>query len=77
MANEKSDDGDRTEEAHQPRECMPCRGSGKVISNLGGEPSTVECPWCKGSGMRVAGTDAQGKWLDDAGVERSEQPEVD
>jgi DnaJ-class molecular chaperone len=77
MANETSSDGDRTEEAHQPRECMPCRGSGKVISNLGGELSTVECPWCKGAGMRVAGTDAQVKWLDDAGVEQPEQPEVD
>jgi DnaJ-class molecular chaperone len=77
MANEKSDSGDRTEEAHQPRECMPCRGSGKVISNLGGEPSTVECPWCQGSGVRVPGTDAQAKWLDDAGVEQPEQPEVD
>jgi DnaJ-class molecular chaperone len=77
MANETSGDGDRTEEAHQPRECMPCRGSGKVISNLGGEPSTVECPWCNGGGMRVVGTDAQAKWLDDAGVEQPEQPEVD
>jgi DnaJ-class molecular chaperone len=77
MANEKSDDGDRTEEAHQPRECMPCRGSGKVISNLGGEPSTVECPWCGGGGVRRPGTDAQAKWLDDAGAEQTEQPEVD
>jgi hypothetical protein len=41
---------------------MPCRGSGKVISNLGGEPSTVSCPWCEGSGTRVAGIDAQAKW---------------
>jgi DnaJ-class molecular chaperone len=77
MANETSDDGDRTEDAHQPRECMPCRGSGKVISNLGGEPSTVECPWCKGGGVRSAGTDAQGGWLKDAGAEQPQQPEVD
>jgi DnaJ-class molecular chaperone len=77
MANDTSDDGDRTEEAHQPRECMPCRGSGKVISNLGDEPSTVECPWCKGGGVRLAGTDAQAGWLQDAGAEQPEQPEVD
>jgi hypothetical protein len=43
---------------------MPCRGSGKVISNLGGEPSTVSCPWCEGSGVRVVGIDAQAKWGD-------------
>ncbi|HEY1451666.1 MAG TPA: hypothetical protein VGF47_12000 [Solirubrobacteraceae bacterium] len=64
MASESTDSEDRTEEAHQPRECMPCRGSGKVISNLGGEPSTVNCPWCEGSGVRVAGIDAQAKWGD-------------
>ena len=77
MASEQTDSADRTEESQGPRECMPCRGSGKVISNLGGEPSTVECPWCNGVGVRVAGTDAQAKWLDDAGVEQPEQPEVD
>ena len=62
MANEKTDSGDRTEEAHQPRECMPCRGSGKVISNLGGEPSTITCPWCEGAGVRLLEHDAQAKW---------------
>ena len=44
---------------------MPCRGTGKVISNLGGTPSTVTCPWCDGSGVRIAGIDAQAKWLGD------------
>jgi hypothetical protein len=42
---------------------MPCRGTGKVISSLGGAPSSVTCPWCQGSGTRVAGIDAQAKWL--------------
>jgi DnaJ-class molecular chaperone len=42
---------------------MPCRGTGKVISNLGGTPSSVTCPWCDGSGTRVPGIDAQSKWL--------------
>ena len=41
---------------------MPCRGTGKVISNLGGTPSTVTCPWCEGGGVRIPGIDAQAKW---------------
>jgi hypothetical protein len=38
---------------------MPCHGSGKVISNLGGEASEVTCPWCRGGGERLTGLDAQ------------------
>ncbi len=34
-----------------PPPCPPCRGTGKVISNLGGSPSEVTCPWCEGSGL--------------------------
>jgi len=26
--------------------CGPCRGTGRVISNLGGSPSELTCPWC-------------------------------
>ena len=33
-----------------------------VISNLGGEQSTVPCPWCGGGGVRVPGIDAQSAW---------------
>jgi hypothetical protein len=44
---------------------MACRGTGSVISNLGGAPSTVTCPWCGGSGVRVPGRDAQAAWLAD------------
>jgi hypothetical protein len=44
---------------------MPCRGTGKVISNLGGAPSTVTCPWCEGGGVRLPAVDAQAKWLGD------------
>jgi DnaJ-class molecular chaperone len=44
------------------RECMACRGSGKVISHLGGEAKTVTCPWCDGSGTRGAIFDAQARW---------------
>jgi DnaJ-class molecular chaperone len=42
-----------------PAPCSPCRGTGQVLSNLGGSPSTVPCPWCDGSGMQIAGHDAQ------------------
>jgi len=35
-----------------------------VISNLGGEQSTVQCPWCRGEGVRLAGIDAQAAQLD-------------
>jgi len=46
---------------------MACRGSGHVISNLGGTPSTITCPWCRGGGMRVADIDAQAQWLERGG----------
>ena len=39
--------------------CMPCRGTGKLTSGLGGEPHEVSCPWCQGTGKRIPGTDAQ------------------
>jgi hypothetical protein len=59
---------------------MPCRGTGKLISNLGGAPSTVTCPWCDGGGVRVPGIDAQAKWLENespasAETEDSVEPE--
>jgi DnaJ-class molecular chaperone len=67
MAGKQDDDGDDpVATAHGPRECMPCRGSGKLISTLGDEPSTVACPWCGGGGERLTGIDAQAKWLDGA-----------
>jgi hypothetical protein len=66
MADEQDDD-EVAVAAHGPRECMPCRGTGKVISGLGGEPKTVACPWCGGDGVRQPGVDAQAKWLDGPG----------
>jgi DnaJ-class molecular chaperone len=45
--------------ATAPKPCAPCRGTGLLISNLGGEPSTVTCPWCEGGGMQLPGHDAQ------------------
>jgi hypothetical protein len=38
---------------------MACRGTGRVISGLGGTPHEVVCPWCEGSGHRIPGIDAQ------------------
>jgi DnaJ-class molecular chaperone len=40
-------------------QCTPCRGTGVVISNLGGERSELTCPWCGGEGKHVPGRDAQ------------------
>jgi DnaJ-class molecular chaperone len=39
--------------------CTPCRGTGSVISTLGGSPQPVTCPWCEGSGRFMPGHDAQ------------------
>ncbi len=51
-----------------PPPCPPCRGTGKVVSNLGGSPSEVTCPWCEGSGLLPPPEhDAQAHWREDAG----------
>ncbi|HEX7609047.1 MAG TPA: hypothetical protein VF380_00110 [Solirubrobacteraceae bacterium] len=77
MAGERDDStdeaDDRKDASHEPRECMPCRGSGQVISNLGGTPAKVTCPWCAGTGMRVPGTDAQAAWLAERARQEAEQ----
>lgn len=39
--------------------CSPCRGTGRLISGLGGESHEVTCPWCGGTGEFVGGMDAQ------------------
>jgi hypothetical protein len=62
VASDATNSEVQAEESHAPRECMPCRATGQVISNLGGTPSNVTCPWCAGSGVRVPGTDAQAGW---------------
>jgi DnaJ-class molecular chaperone len=46
-------------DAQEPEACSPCRGTGKVISSLGGEQHQVTCPWCGGSGRFERGRDAQ------------------
>ncbi len=66
MASGSGNGEERTDRSHGPRECMACRGTGRVISNLGGTPSTVQCPWCGGSGVRAESVDAQAHWQDKA-----------
>jgi DnaJ-class molecular chaperone len=46
-------------ESHDPQRCTPCRGTGQVVSGLGGTPQLVTCPWCEGSGRFQPGHDAQ------------------
>jgi DnaJ-class molecular chaperone len=47
------------DEPYDPQRCTACRGTGRVISNLGGERHEVACPWCDGSGRFIPGHDAQ------------------
>ena len=61
------------EDTLDPGECRACRGTGKVISALGGEPREVDCPWCEGSGRFIPEHDAQARW---AG-ESTPEPGVD
>ena len=46
-------------EPHDPQRCTACRGTGRVVSNLGGEPHPVPCPWCDGTGRFIPEHDAQ------------------
>jgi DnaJ-class molecular chaperone len=58
-----TDDGENAAAQDAPaRACMACRGVGEVVSHLGGETKTVTCPWCDGTGVRGAISDAQAKW---------------
>jgi DnaJ-class molecular chaperone len=50
-----------------PVACPPCRGTGQVLSQLGGTPSQVVCPWCEGTGTQIPGHDAQAARIAAAG----------
>jgi len=72
------DDGKELEKAsHGPRECMACRGTGQVISSLGGTASSVSCPWCGGGGVRLSEVDAQARWLHGSGDGGTDQEPPD
>jgi DnaJ-class molecular chaperone len=54
-----------TEQATEPiapEPCSACRGSGVVVSGLGGESHQLPCPWCDGSGVMLREHDAQAHW---------------
>jgi DnaJ-class molecular chaperone len=51
---------EETPEAAEPVPCTVCRGTGTLISNLGGSPSNVPCAWCEGTGTFLPDHDAQG-----------------
>jgi len=53
---------DETDPPSRSDDCLACRGTGQVISSLGGERKPVACPWCEGSGVRLTGHDAQARW---------------
>jgi len=59
VANASGGSEEQLDRSHGPRECMACRGSGQVISNLGGTAKRIACPWCGGTGLRKPGVDAQ------------------
>jgi DnaJ-class molecular chaperone len=59
---------DRSEIGQRP--CMPCHGTGKVISNLGGHATKITCPWCRGGGERLTGADAQEFQREQAALKR-------
>ena len=61
-----ADDDQKQDAAAEPRPCMPCNGTGKVVSNSGGEPHQVTCPWCEGGGVTIPDHDAQAARRDDS-----------
>jgi hypothetical protein len=57
--------------------CTPCRGTGKLISGLGGTPHQVTCPWCRGTGVPIPGIDAQQEPAEGGGAAAEDAPSVD
>ncbi len=47
------------QDTYDPATCTACRGTGEVVSSLGGTPHRVACPWCEGGGRYLPGHDAQ------------------
>lgn len=50
---------EETPDVDEPVACTVCRGTGTLISNLGGSPSNVTCAWCEGTGTFIPDHDAQ------------------
>ena len=51
--------GEQSKNGSEASACRPCRATGRLISGLGGEPHEVICPWCQGTGERIAGLNPQ------------------
>ena len=64
----RGEDAQQAPSATEAAPCMPCRGSGSVVSNLGGKATNVSCPWCGGTGVRAPGVDAQQQWREREGA---------
>ena len=62
-----ADDPDDPDTVTELPPCSACRGTGRVISRLGGTDHEVECPWCDGGGRRLRDHDAQDRPHPDAG----------
>ena len=58
---------EETPDVDEPQPCSVCRGTGTLISNLGGSPSQVACAWCEGTGTFLPDHDAQAARRGDAG----------
>ncbi|HEY1690107.1 MAG TPA: hypothetical protein VGF95_14725 [Solirubrobacteraceae bacterium] len=56
---------------------MPCAGRGSVISKLGGDAHSEQCPWCGGTGERQQGVDAQARWQTEEGEPATVAAEVE
>lgn len=57
-----------SEAADDRAACTACRGTGRVISNLGGEAHSVLCPWCGGTGVWDPSRDAQAEGPAESGA---------
>lgn len=67
---EDDEQGTPAAESSEPKVCMACHGTGKVISNLDEHSRKVTCPWCRGGGVRLVGEDAQEYQQEQAALKR-------
>ena len=68
---------EETPQALDPSPCTVCRGTGTLISNLGGSPSQLPCPWCEGTGTFLPEHDAQAARQRETTTDPSDAPSND
>jgi hypothetical protein len=73
------DQNETSGEGTGPEPCSPCRGTGRVISQLGGKREEITCPWCDGEGTRRGSEhDAQARFKDAAAhAQQPDEPDED